>query len=199
MSDNRNILELLVDCVWDCGVAGAKMISKFLGLSWDEHDFKKFFSAVSLCNNEGEYPKLQRCINNGIHKVYIFNVPIGLTIDDFEKTIKPLSYFMKLGEDSMSFSTTDDLSAIELRLVRFDEFFRHIELHNDEGIHPKFKEEKSNDIYDSYIFINPKGVSIGDYRKNLIKVADYFKLDLDKLQLTLKGEDNEVMELKVFK
>ena len=186
MSDNRNILELLVDCVWDCGVAGAKMISKFLGLSWDEHDFKKFFSAVSLCNN-------------GIHKVYIFNVPIGLTIDDFEKTIKPLSYFMKLGEDSMSFSTTEDLSAIELRLVRFDEFFRHIELHNDEGIHPKFKEEKSNDIYDSYIFINPKGVSIGDYRKNLIKVADYFKLDLDKLQLTLKGEDNGVMELKVFK
>ena len=49
----------------------------------DDFDFKKYFEIVKLCNKEEIYPKLIKKYNGKKGRVYLFNVPIGLSIKDF--------------------------------------------------------------------------------------------------------------------
>ena len=195
---NKTILELVFDCVCDCGISAGKMISKFLGLNWNEHDFKKFFSAVSLCNKECEYPKLEKIKNENFYKVYTFNIPLGLTLDDFNKTIKQMSYFMKLGEPSLSYSLTDNLENIELKVFKFDEYFRQLKLHNENEVHPKFKNFFKEDNCDIYVFSNPREMKLEDFIGVLDKISDYFKLNKEKVEFSYRDENNLEVELRVF-
>ncbi|MEG0855313.1 MAG: hypothetical protein RSG52_02420 [Terrisporobacter sp.] len=141
---SKNILELLVDSVWDCGVTACKMISKVLGLDWNEHDFQKFFNVVQLKNSEGASPKLVKKNRQGLEKIFIFDIPVGLTLSDFNSKLNQLSFFMKTNEESLSFEVLEDLSGVKLKVLCFNEFFRLYELKNSDGIHPKFKNKNSN-------------------------------------------------------
>ena len=50
----------------------------------DDFDFKKYFEIVKLCNKEEIYPKLVKKYNGKKGRVYLFNIPPGLSIKDFE-------------------------------------------------------------------------------------------------------------------
>lgn len=76
----NNILEPIADAIlayfkWTCKVWFGN----------DDFDFKKYFETVKLCNKNEIYPKLVKTYEGKKGKVYLFNIPIGISIKDFEK------------------------------------------------------------------------------------------------------------------
>ena len=76
----NNILEPIADaivnyCKWTYNVWFGN----------DDFDFKKYFETVKLCNKNEIYPKLIKTYEGKKGKVYLFNIPIGISIKDFEK------------------------------------------------------------------------------------------------------------------
>lgn len=75
-----NILEPLADAVYS--------YCRWTYNVWfgnDNFDFNKYFKIVKLCNKEEQYPKLIKTYDGKLGRVYLFNIPIGISIKDFEK------------------------------------------------------------------------------------------------------------------
>lgn len=77
MSDN--ILEPLVN-----GILG---YCKWFYNTWFEDgsfDFNEYFKKVQLKNKENIYPKQIKSYDGSLGRVYLFNIPIGMSLKDFE-------------------------------------------------------------------------------------------------------------------
>lgn len=75
-----NILEPLVD--------GVLNYCKWFYSVWFEDDnfnFNEYFKKVQLKNKENIYPKQIKSYEGNLGKVYLFNIPIGMSLKDFKK------------------------------------------------------------------------------------------------------------------
>lgn len=83
MSDN--ILQLLVDSIFDTGALVFKLIINLISKEEDIYDFDDFFETCRLCNSREIYPKLLKYYKTDLGTKYIFTLPDGLTLDNFKK------------------------------------------------------------------------------------------------------------------
>lgn len=51
----------------------------------DKFDFNSYFRLVNFCNKEEQYPKVIKTYNGTKGKIYLFNIPVGLSLEDFKK------------------------------------------------------------------------------------------------------------------
>lgn len=82
MSDN--ILEPLVNELFDL----YKIIKKLF--KGDSFNWVEYFKTVKLCNKLEVYPKLLNEYQGAKGTIYLFSVPMGLSIEDFKKQEKGL-------------------------------------------------------------------------------------------------------------
>ena len=95
MSDN--IFAPVADSLVDVCKILAKCINKALGLN--TIDFKQLFVELGICNKSKQYPKLYNVLNNDYFKIYQFEVPTGLSVDDFKKHTEAIAHF--IGADNV--------------------------------------------------------------------------------------------------
>ena len=67
-------------------------------------DFKKIFINTNFHNVDKVYPELKRQRKEEYFDVYEFSVPIGMSIDDFEKRYNQFAQFMGCREKDISFN-----------------------------------------------------------------------------------------------
>lgn len=108
---SENLFEPIVDCMVETSKLLMKGINKLLGLN--TLDFKQLFKELGICNKSKEYPKLYNIINGSHFKTYQFTVPIGLSINDFEKHTEAIEHF--LGVDNISIVRNNKL--IEIKVI----------------------------------------------------------------------------------
>ena len=94
MSDN--IFAPVADSLVDVCKILAKCINKALGLN--TIDFKQLFVELGICNKSKQYPKLYNVLNNDYFKIYQFEVPTGLSVDDFKKHTEAIAHFMNVDD-----------------------------------------------------------------------------------------------------
>lgn len=51
----------------------------------DKFDFNSYFRLVNFCNKDEIYPKVVKSYSGTKGKIYLFNIPRGLSIEDFKK------------------------------------------------------------------------------------------------------------------
>ena len=85
-----NLLEPLVDGV-------VRYIKWNYDIWFNKHgfSFKEFFNKVKLCNKEEQYPKQIKEFDGKLGRVFLFNIPVGLTEDDFIKHKKSIEAQIK--------------------------------------------------------------------------------------------------------
>ena len=110
MSKDCNLLDPLASSLVDVFKMTVKQINKVLGLN--TLDFKKLFEELNICNKSKEYPKLYSIINQDYFKVYQFTIPIGISINDFEKHTEAISHF--IGVDNVSIVRNNKLIDIKV-------------------------------------------------------------------------------------
>ena len=93
MSDN--IVGLFADSIIDTGKLLFKCINKCLG--FNQHDFKDLFIKISLKNKVNEYPKVINSKKLDNFELYLFEVPVGICMKDFEEKLEQIAFF--IGED----------------------------------------------------------------------------------------------------
>ena len=93
---SENLMSPLVDSIFD---ASKLIINKLFG--FNILDFRKLFEEVGLCNKSKIYPRLLKMIDEDYFKVYRFSVPIGLSIEDFEKHTEAIKQFLKANNISI--------------------------------------------------------------------------------------------------
>lgn len=87
MSNNRNLLQLIFDCIWETGENIVKIFIK-------KEPLDVFFSEVGLCNKDKEYPKVVEKISEKNEIIYKVICPIGLGKVDFEKYSDALEIYL---------------------------------------------------------------------------------------------------------
>lgn len=93
---NDNMIQTLVDCLFDTGILIGKATKPFwlwLFDGWikdDTKDLNMFYESVGAKNKLNEYPTILK--NNGSN--YILKAPVGMNIDDFKKTKKSLETYL---------------------------------------------------------------------------------------------------------
>ncbi len=93
---NDNIIQTLVDCLFDTGILIGKATKPFwlwLFDGWikdDTKDLNIFYESVGAKNKLNEYPTILK--DNGSN--YILKAPVGMNIDDFKKTKKSLETYL---------------------------------------------------------------------------------------------------------
>lgn len=92
---SENILEPLGDSLAECIKVLLKCTKKVLGLS--TYDFKDLFENIALKNKANEYPKLIDFKKNENSNTYLFRVPVGICLKDFNDKLEQISFF--IGED----------------------------------------------------------------------------------------------------
>lgn len=158
-----SMLKPIVDCIYDAYKIFRKYAEKnFWIINWNQSDFKEFFKGIGLKNNEEKYPSLTSRKREGIYNIYTFNVPPGLYLDDFNKILKPLAFFMKVEEINLKFEVSEDFS-IKLYQIIFNDLFRKINLKNKQGVYPKLKDCKKEGGKTTYIFSVPKQLTIKEF------------------------------------
>lgn len=100
MSENNNTFETLVNCLMDSTILLGKLSWKFFKWSmdgwidWSKYENKKnlnyFYESVGTKNKLNEYPKVLKNSNDE----FIISVPIGLNIEDFEKSKMSLETYL---------------------------------------------------------------------------------------------------------
>lgn len=108
---SENIFEPIVDSMVETSKLLIKSINKLLGLN--TLDFKQLFKELGICNKSEQYPKLYNIINKSHFKTYQFTVPIGISINDFEKHTEAIEHF--LGVDNISIVRNNKL--IEIKVI----------------------------------------------------------------------------------
>ena len=117
MSDN--IFEPLVDSVVEIGKLLIKSINKVLGLN--TLDFKQLFEELGICNKSKQYPKLYNILNSDYFKIYQFEIPTGLSVEDFTKHTEAIAHFM--GVDDISIVRNNKLVEIKvLTNIPYEEY-----------------------------------------------------------------------------
>lgn len=125
---SENLFEPIVDCMVETSKLLMKGIYKLLGLN--TLDFKQLFKELGICNKSKEYPKLYNIINGSHFKTYQFTVPIGLSINDFEKHTEAIEHF--LGVDNISIVRNNKL--IEVKIITNIPYIEYDpELHKAKG------------------------------------------------------------------
>lgn len=125
---SENIFEPLVDSMVETSKLLIKSINKVLGLN--TLDFKQLFKELGICNKSEQYPKLYNIINKSHFKTYQFTVPIGISINDFEKHTEAIEHF--LGVDNISIVRNNKL--IEVKIITNIPYIEYDhELHKAKG------------------------------------------------------------------
>lgn len=109
MADNNMFLPL-GNSLNECGKVLLKSIKNVLNIN--TLDFKKLFEELNLCNKSKEYPRLYKIINEDYFKVYQFTLPIGLSIDDFQKHTGAISQF--IGADNVTIVRNNQFTEIKI-------------------------------------------------------------------------------------
>lgn len=60
-----------------------------------EENFKYLFEQLDMCNKKDEYPILKERAEGSGYIAYRFSIPVGLSIDDFEKNRNGIAQFLK--------------------------------------------------------------------------------------------------------
>lgn len=110
MSKDVNLMEPIVTSLFDVCKVTINQINKVLGLN--TLDFRKLFEEVNICNKSKEYPKLCNIINKEYFNVYQFNIPVGLSVDDFKKHTEAIAHF--IGADNVSIVRNNKLIEIKV-------------------------------------------------------------------------------------
>ena len=97
MSDN--IFEPLVDSVVKSSKILIKCINKALGLN--TLDFKQLFEELGICNKSKQYPRLYNILNSDYFKIYQFEIPVGLSVEDFTKHTEAIAHFIGVKDISI--------------------------------------------------------------------------------------------------
>lgn len=127
MSDN-NILEPIADAIVDTGKVIIKHINKLLGLN--TIDFKQLFVELGMCNKSKQYPTLYNILNNDYFKIYQFEIPAGLSVEDFKKHTEAIAHFMNV--DDISIVRNNKLIEIKILIgVPYEEY--NPEVHKAKG------------------------------------------------------------------
>ena len=117
MSDN--IISPLVESIYNTCKISIKAINKALGVN--TLDFRRLFVELNLCNKSKEYPELLKIINEDYFKVYQFEVPTGLSIEDFKEHTEAIAHFMEV--DTVSIVRNNKLIEIKILIgVPYEEY-----------------------------------------------------------------------------
>ena len=190
-----NVLKPVIDGIWGLGVMATNFVksSSSCFLSWNEHDFDKFFKASGLKNSEGEKPKLSGWVEEDIYNLYKFEVPAGLCLGDFEKRIEPIALFMKTDLINIKFKVAEDFSKIHLYELKFNQLFKTIELKNSEGIYPKLYSANIDDKKSTYIFSVPEDIKVIHFKVKLKGIKNIGDFEVKEIYI----EDTPYIELKI--
>lgn len=118
---NSNILQTLIDCMFDSALLVGKFAKPFgewLFDGWakeEELNFDDLFRTTKLCKGE-MLPLLLNKGENENYKYYTFYVPNGIVKSDFEKRIEQFSYFFKTEERNIRF--VNNQYNVEIRLLK---------------------------------------------------------------------------------
>ena len=146
---SANIFEPLVVSMVETSKVLIKSINQVLGLN--TLDFKKLFEELNLCNKSKEYPKLYKILNEEYFKTYQFAIPIGLSIDDFQKHTQAISHF--IGVDNVSIVRNNQFIEIKILInTPYEEY------------DPQIHKAKGYKI--------PLGVNLDNYKIRYLDLAD---------------------------
>lgn len=81
---SENILEPIVDSLSEALKVGLKCLYKVLNIK-PYFDIVDFFKQIEFKNKKEQYPKLIKTYESSKGYTYLLSVPIGLSLDDFEK------------------------------------------------------------------------------------------------------------------
>ena len=81
---SENILEPLIDSLSEAFKVGLKCLYKALNIK-PYFDIVDFFKQIEFKNKQGQFPKLIKTYESPKGYTYLLSVPIGLSLDDFEK------------------------------------------------------------------------------------------------------------------
>lgn len=104
-NSNGNIAKTLVDCLGDVLINTGGLVGTLTKPFWlwlfdgwikDKKDMNMFFESTGSKNKLGEYPAVVKNIDD---KHYILKAPVGMNIDDFEKTRKSLEAYLNSNVD----------------------------------------------------------------------------------------------------
>lgn len=110
---SENIVEPVVECMVDSCKILVKCIGKVLG--GNTHDFKLLFKEIGLQNKSEEYPKLITYKKLENITTYLFKVPVGVSLKDFEDKLEKIAFF--IGEDTENLRLTRKGYNIELKIL----------------------------------------------------------------------------------
>ena len=79
MSNQINLFEPLINSLFEVGKVIARLVRG------DKFDFVEYFKIIEFCNNQGVYPKLIKEYKGLKGDVYLFSIPTGLGLKEFEK------------------------------------------------------------------------------------------------------------------
>lgn len=81
---SENILEPIVDSLSEALKVGLKCLYNVLNIK-PYFDIVDFFKQIEFKNKQGQFPKLIKTYESPKGYTYLLSVPIGLSLDDFEK------------------------------------------------------------------------------------------------------------------
>ncbi|MGL5753246.1 MAG: hypothetical protein ACRCXT_22070, partial [Paraclostridium sp.] len=104
MSDN--ILDPLVDSIFSCWKVIQNNFNKITG--YKKVDFEQLFINTKLYICEGEekqYPKEKHVSKEDEFSTkYLFSVPVGITVEDFEKRREKFAHLLNVNNNDLRFS-----------------------------------------------------------------------------------------------
>lgn len=81
---STNILEPIVNCTFDAAKLTGKLLLKLLNIK-EHFNIEEFFKTVELKNKKLQYPKQIKIYSSEKGYIYLMSVPIGLSLEDFNK------------------------------------------------------------------------------------------------------------------
>ena len=113
-SGNTNILQTLVDCVFDASV----MFFKWLFDGWvdNSHNMDDFIKNTKFTVDKDLKPRLKEQGEKGNFEYYLFQIPTGMCIADFEKRREQFAFFLHCEKNQIKF--IQDKYDIEMRVYR---------------------------------------------------------------------------------
>ena len=81
--NNDNILSPFVDALFETG----NLLWKLISNNPNKVNWREEFLALKIKNNEDQTPKYLNCYEDDYRMEYLFALPVGLTVEDVEKSI----------------------------------------------------------------------------------------------------------------
>ena len=99
MADNNNMFSPLFSSLNECSKVLFKSIKNVLNIN--TLDFKKLFEEIGICNKSKEYPRLYNYNYDDYFKIYTFECPIGVTVENFKEKSEKIAHFIGIKESDM--------------------------------------------------------------------------------------------------